>query len=99
METKITDDISQEIVNLLIQHGINAQRQDDTLRLKFDDFEVMAQGWNESNLRCISMFIPGFHGSELDRLCTALKSLRRLNPKHIKMIRDWLNTIPERNLP
>ena len=95
MDSKLPDNISEEIVNLLIEHGINAQTEDDTLRLKFDDFVVEATGWNESNLRCIAMLIPGFRGSELDKLCTALKSLRSLKSKHVKLIRDWLNTMPD----
>ena len=94
MDSKLTDNISQEIVNLLIKQGINAQTEDDTLRLKCDDFEVHATGWNESQIRCIAWFIPGFRNSELDKLCTALKSIRSLDFKHIKLIRDWLNTVP-----
>lgn len=48
MDSKLTDDISNEIVNLINESGINAETKDGTLSLKFKDhFRIEAQNWNE----------------------------------------------------
>ena len=102
MDTKMTDDLQDEIVTLCNElPGINIERNDNILILKSKEYEMKAsvENWNESSIRSVGLFFPGYRGSRVDKLCDTIKSIRNLDPKHIKMIRDWLNAIPEHKLP